>query len=459
MNRTGDQLRRDALAIFQAGIDAVRSDRLVRDNVRVQGDCLLVGDEELRLSDIDRIAVVGAGKAGAGMAAGLEEAIGPRLLREKRVTGWVNVPENCVRDLTAIHLHPARPAGINEPTEAGVLGSQRIMELARTLGPNDLLLCLLSGGGSALLPLPAEGITLLDKQRLTQHLSSRGANIRQLNTVRKQLSLIKGGGLARACRAGRLISLIISDVLGDPLDLIASGPTVPPTSTAKEALDVLAAFDPQREVSPAIYASLQRPVAAPPSQALVSNVVIGNNALAVDAAGSEAESRGYSHAMTAATELEGEAAAIGIQHADLAADMRRHPGPDALITGGEPVVTLAPPPIRGKGGRNQQLALAALMRLEATSKRVANPLDGLIILSGGTDGEDGPTDAAGAYVDAATHRRMAELGLHPQSYLERSDAWSFFAQAGGLIKTGPTDTNVCDLRVVLVDRIETRANT
>jgi hydroxypyruvate reductase len=461
VKRTTDQLRRDALAIFQAGIDAVRSDRLVRESVRVDGNWLIVGSEQIDLSHIGRIAVIGAGKAGAGMAAGLEEALGPRLLREKNVTGWLNVPADCVRPLTAIHLHAARPAGVNEPTDAGVVGSQRIIALVQSLGPDDLCLCLISGGGSALLPLPIAGVTLADKQALTRFLSAHGANIRELNTVRKQLSRIKGGGLARACGARRLITLIISDVLGDPLDVIASGPTVADTATPQDALAILAKFDPKHELCISIYDSLQGAKAlessnaAAPHSALVSNLVVGNNALAVDAAGREAARRGYSQALIAATELEGEAETIGRHHAEVALPMRREPGPDALISGGEPVVTLAPPEIRGNGGRNQQLVLAALVRLlELQGGGDANPLAGLAILSGGTDGEDGPTDAAGAMIDEDTFQRMRQLGLSPSFYLARSDAYSFFAQVGGLIKTGPTHTNVCDLRVILADRFE-----
>ncbi|HUE71827.1 MAG TPA: DUF4147 domain-containing protein [Pirellulaceae bacterium] len=460
MKRPADQLRRDALAIFQAGVNAVRSDQLVRQNVRIDGDCLIVGDEELPLAEIDRIVVGGAGKAGAGMAAGLEEALGAEILRDKQVTGWLNVPADCVRPLSAIHLHAARPAGINEPTEEGVAGSRRILELVQSLGPRDLCLCLISGGGSALLPLPVEGVSLADKQALTKLLASRGANIRELNTVRKQLSRIKGGGLARACRAGRLISLIISDVLGDPLDVIASGPTVADTATPQEALAVLARFDPHQELPVAVYdylesAELQAgPGHSAPAPIHISHCIVGNNAVAVDAAGIEAERRGYSHAMNSATSLEGEAEEVGFSHAQMASQMRHKKGPDALITGGEPVVKLAPAEVRGRGGRNQQLVLAALIRLLESQPSEANPLEGLAILSGGTDGEDGPTDAAGAILDASVIARMRELGLDPGSFLVRSDAYSFFEQSGGLIKTGPTHTNVCDLRVVLVDRIE-----
>ena len=457
MKRSAQELRDDALAIFQAGIAAAQSDALVREHVRIEEDWLHVGDESLRLAEVGRIVVVGAGKAGAGMAAGLEAALGQRLLREKQVTGWINVPADCVRVLSAIHLHAARPAGVNEPTADGAHGAQKMIELVQSLTPADLCLCLISGGGSALLPLPVDGVSLADKQQLTRHLSGRGANIRELNTVRKQLSQIKGGGLARACRAGQLISLIISDVLGDPLDVIASGPTVADAATPQEALAVLEKFDPQRELPPALYSYLESAATSPPpdTQTKVANLVIGNNAVAVDAAGCEAERRGYSHAMTAATELEPEAEVIGQLHAEQAIAMLSQPGPDALITGGEPVVTLAPPHVRGSGGRNQQVVLAACVRLLENAKSTSkNPLAGTLILSGGTDGEDGPTDAAGALIDEQTFVRMNELGLDPRSFLARNDAYSFFSQVGGLIKTGPTHTNVCDLRVVLVDRIE-----
>ncbi|HND53406.1 MAG TPA: glycerate-2-kinase family protein, partial [Pirellulaceae bacterium] len=222
MSLDSDQLRTDAFAIWMAAVDAVRADRLVRDQLAVVGDELRIGDDRLPLADIDRIVVVGAGKAGAGMAGGALAALGDDLAQAKQLTGWLNVPADCVQELPFITLHPARPAGLNEPTDAGVDGTRRILELVENLGPRDLCLCLISGGGSALLPAPADGITLADKQQVTKHLSASGANIRELNTVRKQLSRIKGGGLARACRAGRLATLIISDVLGDPLDVIAS---------------------------------------------------------------------------------------------------------------------------------------------------------------------------------------------------------------------------------------------
>lgn len=454
MPRPLSQLREDALAIWRAGVQAVRSDRLVRANVRIDGEMLRIGDHEFPLNDIERIAIVGAGKAGAGMALGLEEALGPQVLFAKRASGWVNVPADCVRPLACTTLHPARPAGKNEPTEAGVAGASRILEIVGGLGPRDLCICLISGGGSALLPAPMEGVSLADKQGVTRFLSGAGANIRELNTVRKQLSRIKGGGLAQACKAGTLVSLIISDVLGDPLDVIASGPTVVDLSTPSDALAVLEKFDPERsQVPAAIYQVLEdaKDSTQPPPTCRVINEVIGNLAVAVDAAGIEAERRGYSHAMLIASDMEGPAEEVGRHLAQLALLMRSEAGPDCLITGGEPVVQLAAESERGLGGRNQQLVLAALQQWR---QRGASG-EGIVLLSGGTDGEDGPTDAAGAMIDSELISLAETLGLDAAEHLRRNNAYRFFEACGGLIKTGPTNTNVCDVRVVVVDREQT----
>lgn len=458
MAREAWQLREDALAIWQAGVRAVDSHRLVMEYVRVADNRLCLGDETILLDRVRRIVVVGAGKAGAGMSQGLEAALGEVLMAEKQLAGWVNVPEDCVRPLARIHLHAARPAGINEPTPAGVEGTRRILQLVESCGRDDLCICLLSGGGSALLPAPIEGITLTDKQAVTQHLSAAGANIAELNAVRKQLSRVKGGRLARACRAGRLRTLIISDVLGDPLDVIASGPTVPDLATPRDALAVLDRFAAREAgVRPQVFAVLERATQeASPTETSATDVVnriIGNNAAAVDAAGVEAERRGYTQAMVSATSSEGLAEEVGRHLARMACRMRREPGPDCLISGGEPVVRLAPAAHRGLGGRNQQLALAALLELcERNDVRgAANPLEGIAVLSGGTDGEDGPTDAAGAVIDADLYRAMQAQQLRPAEFLASNDAYHFFAPLGGLIKTGPTHTNVCDVRVVVVD--------
>ena len=438
----------DALAIWHAGLDAVRSDRLMRESLRVDGDMLIVGEEPIPLRSIRRIAVVGAGKAGAGMATAVEELLGPRLMEEKQLDGWVNVPADCVRPLRRIRLHAARPAGVNEPTPAGAAGAVEILRLVESLTPDDLCLCLISGGGSALMPAPIEGISLADKLAVTRHLSAAGATIEELNAVRKQLSRIKGGGLARACRAGRLATLIISDVLGDPLDVIASGPTVADTSKPEAALAVLEKFDARRAGVPAaVFECLRRrrAVAARPMPS-VTNLVIGNNATAVDAAGMEAERRGYSHAMVCARQSEGPAEDVGRHLAEMALSMRSGTGPNCLISGGEPVVRLVESARRGLGGRNQQLILAALVHL------LADGAADVAMLSGGTDGEDGPTDAAGAMVDARILAEARRRGLDAADFLARNDAYHFFEPLGGLLKTGPTHTNVCDVRVVVVKR-------
>jgi glycerate 2-kinase len=449
MSRSTEQLRRDALQIWHAGVDAVRSERLVAEALRVEGATLVVGDERIDLAGVGRIAVVGAGKAGTGMAGAVEGALGPAIRKEKQVSGWVNVPADCVRPLSSIHLHPARPAGINEPTEAGAEGAREILDIVEGLSERDLCLCLISGGGSALLPAPVEGITLDDKLAVTQHLSGAGANIQELNTVRKQLSRIKGGGLMRACRAGRLLALIISDVLGDPLDVIASGPTVEDSSTPEAALAVLERFGAREAgISPRVFDYLRaKQQQGPPPEPTceVTNLIIGSLATAVEAAGREAERLGYSPRTAVATRCEGAAEEVGHELARAAVEMRGRPdGPNCLISGGEPVVTLVEKSRRGLGGRNQQLVLAAFSELD--------DIEGIALLSGGTDGEDGPTDAAGAVLDADVAAAARARDLDPADYLARNDAYHFFEPLGALIRTGPTHTNVCDVRVVVVQK-------
>jgi hydroxypyruvate reductase len=287
-------------------------------------------------------------------------------------------------------------------------------------------------------------------------LSGAGANIQQLNTVRKQLSRVKGGRLARACGAAHLISLIISDVLGDPLDVIASGPTVPDTSTPQQALQVLEQFGArQAGIRQAVFDYLEQAAggasaAGADAQSHVTNLIIGNNATAVVAAVAEATRRGYATAQQAVDRLEGAAEEVGRNLATQAMELRSQSGKRCLVSGGEPTVRLVEAEQRGLGGRNQQLALAALEHLQKVA--CGDPptaLDSIALLSGGTDGEDGPTDAAGAVIDAALARVAEDRKLNPADYLARNDAYHFFDPLGGLIKTGPTHTNVCDLRVVV----------
>ncbi len=451
MTTPSEKLRSDAERIWRAGVAAVLPERLVPEQVRVDGNWLTVGDETIEIKSVGRIAIVGAGKAAGAMAVALENVLGPQLLEEKQVSGWVNVPADCLVETRRVHLHAARAAGVNEPSQAGFDGTRRILQIVSSLGPTDICFCLLTGGGSALMPAPAPGISLDDKVRIAALLSGAGANIEQLNTVRQHLSLVKGGGLARACRAGRLITIVISDVLGDRLDIIASGPTFGSTTTAADALRVLDTLKLTSEPSiSAIVRYLQQdaalsPAVEKPAPAYsVSHVILGNNAVAVDAAGVEAERLGYSHAMIAATKPEGAAEDVGRHLAGMALRMRDQAGPNCLIAGGEPTVTLVDKHRRGKGGRNQQLALAALAALGNCER--------ICLLSAGTDGEDGPTDAAGAFVTDAVARAAAKLQLNAENYLARNDAYSFFQQCGGLLITGPTQTNVCDLRIVLVSR-------
>jgi len=474
MQRSSQHLREDARRIWWAGVQAVQPKRLIPEVVRVESNILWIDDQPIDLKPIERIAIVGAGKAGASMTLALENGLGEQILEEKNVSGWVNVPADCVElppadsknRTSKVVLHAARPAGRNEPTVEGVAGTQEILRLVAQLGPNDLCICLISGGGSALLPAPIEGLSLAAKGELTREIAARGGTIEQLNAVRRELSLVKGGGLARACRAGQLITLILSDVLGDNLETIASGPTIARTPTPDLALQVVEEL--QLEECPAgqtaaalLHKKIKNPSEQLPATAQVINLLIGNNATAVDAAGIEAERLGYSHAMISANAPEATAEEVAKHLMELAQSMRgsessRSSGssgssgePDCLISGGEPTVRLVSEAERGMGGRNQQLALAALSALD--------DWQGLALLAGGTDGEDGPTDAAGAFVDEQLVQAVLEKGLDPDDYLRRNDAYHFFEQVDGLIKTGPTHTNVCDLRVMTISDCGNRA--
>lgn len=450
MHRSEQQLRDDALAIWRAGVDAVRPTNLIPQWVTVEEETLLIGDLELSLPELKRIAVVGVGKAGAGMAVALEAALGAQLIEEKQLRGWVNVPADCVQPTQRITLHASRPAGVNEPTAEAVQGTREILNIVSSLGEKDLCLCLISGGGSAMLEFPIDGFPLESMIALTRDLSASGATIQQINLVRRTLSQVKGGGLALACRAGRLVSLILSDVLGDDLRSVASGPTVLCEDESEAAIAMLNKLGlTESEHGKLAVEAIQRNHLKQLGEATaqVTNLVIGNNATAVDAAGVVAERLGYSHAMTSARKPEGTAEEVGQHLAKMASSMRenfdkKESGPDCLISGGEPVVKLAPKEKRGRGGRNQQLCLAALDKIEDCS--------GIAMISGGTDGEDGPTDAAGAIVSESVAREAKEKGLEPSQYLQKNDAYTFFEQVDSLVKTGPTNTNVCDLRVVTV---------
>ena len=446
------RLRQHAKTIWKSSVAAVDSQRLVNNVVEQEDDLLVICGHEISLSDTKRIVVVGAGKAGAGMAAAFEQAVGDKVLDEK-VSGWINVPADCVRPLKRIHLHAARPAGVNEPTAEGVEGTLKILELVSDLTAADVCVVLISGGGSALLPAPVAEISLDDKQQVTRLLMRSKATIDELNCVRKQLSRVKGGGLVRATQAGLVVTLIISDVIDDPLEIIASGPTVADSSTPAEALAILKSHVPAPDDIPGsvlkyLSAAASRSTSSQAIPETVHNHVIGNNALALAAAAEKAGELGYTvHSLGSANR--GEAVAIGRELAWLNRAVRDRDKPLriplCILSGGEPVVELATTDRPRRGGRNQEVVLAAMEALWD------DDWEQLVFLSGGTDGEDGPTDAAGAFADAEVHANAKALELVPHDFLSINNSYEFFDKTGGLLKTGPTHTNVMDVRVALID--------
>lgn len=455
-----EKLIEDAHAIWRAGVDAVLPKALFQEHMHLSSDRLQLGDIEYSLKTIGRIVVVGAGKAAAPMAIAFQERLPPEFLRSGRVLGWVNVPEGTIPEDYSfpVRLHPARPYGRNEPTLQAQEGAQEIMRLVHGCRKDDLVVCLLSGGGSALLPLPKKSISLEDKIQVTRMLSGAGATIEELNSVRIALSDVKGGGLAGHCNAARLACLVISDVLGDNLHFIASGPTIAMEGGARGAIEILKKFSKHRsEVSENIWKLLfedaSRELSEPKKVAeskkcQVEHFILANNATAIDAAGVEAVARGYQYLMSAARRSEGDAAELGRELMSRCYEWRADPSaPNCFISGGEPSVALVESSRRGLGGRNQQLVLAALEQsIQMESDGSSRPY---CFLSAGTDGEDGPTDAAGAWISDITSGAGGIRVEEVRRYLAQNDAYHFFEKYGGLMKTGPTGTNVCDLRVAL----------
>lgn len=460
---------RDALDIWRAGVQAVLPSHLIETKIYWEPNRIVVDDTcVIDLGNVRRLVVVGAGKASAAMATALHSNIFRHhsASSSPEIVGWINAPEGTFdRQLPGVRLHAARPAGKNMPTQSAVDGTNQIIKLVSQATSNDVVLCLLSGGGSALLVAPQPGITLADKQAVAHHIAAAGGDIYQLNAVRRCLSRVKGGGLARACRASRLVTLIISDVPGDPLEVIASGPTVVPDQTVKpttiihprnqerrEALAVLQELDLLQTPELASVVRWLRSMPHENSETAVrtssENIILGNNADAVDAAGIRAVELGYRYFMESARQPEGDVSSVANRVLHAIGMLREHSGVDCWISGGEPTVRL-PAIGAGKGGRNQQLSLSVLRLLVEDGWPDRAPGCELAFVSGGTDGEDGPTDAAGAGFDATTIRLMQQLGCHPADYLRRADAYNFFSRVGGLMQTGPTGTNVCDLRVAL----------
>lgn len=453
-------LREDAETIWRAGVRAVDSAAAVRRQIQADGQRLRVAGRLLDPADFDRIEVVGCGKAGAGMASGFESAV-LESEWESRISGWVNVPADCVRSLRRIHLHAARPAGINEPTDVGVQGTLEILGRVRNLTSRDVCVVLLSGGASALLCCPAPGITLADKLAVTRALAASGAPIQELNLVRTQLSQVKGGRLAAACNAGVLIALIISDVIGDPLEVIGSGPTVSAPCRAEQALQILTDRRLISESPESVLSFLktrsQLDTASVPPRSAVINRIVASNSIALNAAAEKAGQLGY-QVQSLGSANSGDAATEGRHLISKLLTLKglqdvQSQRPTCVLSGGEPTVNLSRPESinssssesPAKGGRNQELVLSAI-----TACPNASDWSGLALMSGGTDGEDGPTDAAGAFADEELVARIAGIGLNPAEFLARHSSYDFFTAIDGLFRTGPTHTNVMDLRVGLV---------
>lgn len=443
-----ERIRSEAIRLFRASIARVDPYEAVRRAVRLDGEKLVLAQEEgpkkqVDLDEYDRIFLVGGGKATAPMARSMEELLGERIK-----AGIINVKYGFTDELSFTETieadHPL-------PDQKGLEGTGRILDLLETAGQKDLIFSLISGGGSALLPQPAGRISLEEKQTLTRKLLECGASIDEINAVRKHISSSKGGQMARRAYPATTVNLMLSDVVGDRMDVIASGPFVPDKSTFKEALGILEKYE-LKDLPNSIAEHLRRGVegAVPetPKEGeqvfdRVYNFIIGSNMLALEAAREEAEQMKY-QTLILSSMVEGETREVARVHSAIAKEVlttgRPISPPACIISGGETTVTIRG---NGLGGRNQEFCLAAAMDLMDLPPRV-------VILSGGTDGNDGPTPAVGAMVDPLTVKRGVERGVVAAEYLENNDAYHFFEKTGDLLLTGPTNTNVMDVRLILV---------
>jgi hydroxypyruvate reductase len=432
-------LRKDSLSIFKAALLAADPVQAVLRHVRLKDTTLIAGRRRYDLRRFDRIYVIGAGKASAMMALALERLLG------KRITGGlINVKYGHTARLRRVEINEC---GHPIPDEQGVYGARRIMAIAASAGPNDVLLCVMSGGGSALLPFPVRPITLAEKQDATRLLLECGANIHEMNTIRKHLSAIKGGLLARAAEPAPVLSLLLSDVVGDDIGVIGSGPTAPDPSTFADALGIIDHYGLRGRLPRTVRERLERGCGGeledtPKRIENAQNLVIGSNRLAIEAAAAKAKQLGY-RTLVLSTVIEGETRDVARVHVAIAKEILASGNPvkrpACILSGGETTVTIHG---AGLGGRNQEFALAAALDLDGIRDTG--------VLSAGTDGTDGPTDAAGAYADGNTVQRAKQTGREAKRYLMKNDSYHFFEALEDLIKTGPTGTNVMDVRIVLV---------
>ena len=423
--------------ILNAALQAVEPGDAVDQHMHRVGDQLIIGEHPFDLSEYQRVLVIGAGKAGAPMVLAAANILGNYLTQALVIVkkGYISAHEN---DQNMIILQAGHPI----PDQRGVEGTQRILKLLQNSQPNDLIICLISGGGSALLVSPVEGLSLEDLQSLTSNLLASGASINEINTIRKHLSQVKGGNLARLAAPAPLATLILSDVVGDPLDVIASGPTVPDPTTFEDAHDILQRY---QIASPNITTVLQNRKSdigetPKPGDSIfedVYNVIIGSNRQAAQAAIKRAQEEGF-NTLLLTTYLQGEARQAGRFIGAIARQIAQSdypiPKPACIVVGGETTVTLQGD---GLGGRNTELALSAVEEISG--------LNNVALVTLATDGGDGPTDAAGAVVTGETLSRASQIGLKPAEYLARNDSYHFFEALDDLLKTGPTMTNVNDL--------------
>jgi hydroxypyruvate reductase len=437
-------MRKDAQAIFHHALLAADAERAVARFVKLDSRGLaFAGELLLSLDDFDRILVAGAGKASAAMAKSLEAILGERIH-----SGLV-----CVKYGHAVPLKRIRviEAGHPLPDAAGEQAAREIIALLESAGENDLILCCISGGGSALLPAAAPPVTLEAKIRLTSQLLSVAADIHEINAVRKHLSLTKGGNLMRAAHPAFVVNLMLSDVIGDYPDVIASGPFVADRSTFADAWAVLERYGLReivdKEVRDRIEAGLQGRARETPKDGdemftRVRNFTIGSNIISLRAAAAKAEDLGYQPLILSST-IRGDTTQAALFHASIAEEVRSTGNPvrppACILSGGETTVTIKG---GGLGGRNQEFCLALVEK--------ASRLGDIVFLSAGTDGTDGPTDAAGALVDCRSMERSRGLGLDPAKHLAHNDSHGFFKALDDLIVTGPTLTNVMDLRLILM---------
>lgn len=410
---------------------------------------LKISGHEFELSAINRIVVVGFGKASGAMALGLERSFTSARdsgIELPAIIGQINVPDDLVVKTEWVEVAGCRPAGENLPTERVVEATKKITELVSNANANDVCICLISGGGSALLELPEQPVTLDEFRTATTFLSRAGADINELNAVRRNISHVKGGGLAALSGGAPIISLIVSDVIGDPLDVIASGPTSQPLDTVS-ALDVLNKFDPdQKNVGSSIWNTVKTSNPKPSIHCRVENIIIGNVETAMNSAAEKAKSLGYHVDPPNCNANEGDAEEIGRRIADRIYDIGGR-AKFCMIHGGETTVRVGKDP--GDGGRNQHLVLAAID--EFLSKGNPPPFK-FCLLSGGSDGEDGTKSVAGAFVDDEI---LCRLLCDPKSrnstreFLESCNSYAFHQNQGTHLNSGPTQTNVCDLRILI----------